>query len=201
MSIFEQLGEHISNLSKQDKMLLAKYVTMSEINFIFENTRESIAEEAKTRTQSKISSIFTKGYSQDRKLYNSIYYSWNGDNLNILSTKSYFNILNEGFKSFDMKPGLLGKTVPMKLPGGAIIYRKVFDNSNSNPKKKTLISNKNWIHPGLVGAHIDEIVKNEMQDYINNIMRTTIVSIIDLAKDRSGGKIEKNTYEILRDLE
>jgi len=186
MSIYEELEVHIKALTTQEKMFLAKYVSPSEITSIFNNMRETIAEEAKSRTQSKIATTFNKGYGTGA-LFSSIYYSFDGDSVKISSTKSYFAILNQGYSAFDMKDSLAGKNVKMRLPGGRVIYRRCGPD-NGNPKSRKAgvpKSNNNWIHPGYKGAHIDEIVQKEMETFVEDLVKQTVLRLINIAKSRN----------------
>lgn len=190
MPIFEEMEIHIKALTSQEKMFLAKYVLQSEITSIFNNMRESIAEEAKKRTQSKIATTFTKGYGTGA-LFNSIYYSFDGDNIKISSTKNYFSILNEGYGSFDMKESMAGKNVKMRLPGGRVIYRRCGPDSGNPKKRKSGLpkSTADWIHPGYTGAHIDDLVQRDMETFIEDSVRQTVLRLINIAKSRNAQEI------------
>lgn len=183
---FDALELQIQSFSSEEKALLARRIKASEIEMIFTNIKEAIAQEAKNRVQSKIALTFNHGYGNG-SLFNSIYYKIDGDSITISSTKSYFAILNAGFAPFDMKQALLGRTVKMRLPGGRMIFRKVGNpNANQDPRKKTkpLVGSHNWIHPGIRGANIYQVVNQEMEVWINDFVTTKMHSLIEMARGR-----------------
>ena len=190
--IHEELEIHIKAMTQQEKMFFAKYISPSEIKATFIQMKETIAQEAKQRTQSKIASTFNKGYGTGA-LLNSLSYEIEGNEVKILSTKGYFKILNEGYGPFDMKPGLQGQTVKMRLPGGRVIFRKC---GVPNSKSKISNSNKQWEHPGYIGRHVDKQVQEEMEVFITDFVRTTILSLINVAKSRAGGTLTPGNASI-----
>ena len=137
MSSFEYSDEslllEIQSLSNEERAFIAKRLNLSDIKTYFEDIKNVIAQEAKRRIQSKIALTFR---SSTGALFNSIYYQIEGDSIKVSSTKNYFEILNKGFESFDMKKALSGKTVKMKLPGGKIIYLRVPTSEQINVKKQ-----------------------------------------------------------------
>jgi hypothetical protein len=183
---FDALELQIKSFSLEEKALLARKIRVSEIEDIFTNIREVIAQEAKNRVQSKIALTFNKGYGSGN-LFSSIYYKIEDNNITVSSTKNYFSILNAGFGPFDMKKSLLGQTVKMRLPGGKIIFRKVGNpNANQNPRKKSrpITGGHNWVHPGIRGANIYAKVNQEMENFINDYVTTRMRSLIAMAKGR-----------------
>lgn len=189
MPNFEELELRIKKLSLEEKKFLAKYVSPSEIESIFNNMKDAIAQEAKLRTQSKIATTFNKGYGTGA-LFNSIFFSVEGDDIKISSTKNYFNILNQGFGSFDMKKAFAGGNVKMRLPGGQIIYRKAgLPDSGPNPTKRNRPGSQgtrnNFIHPGYKGVHIEQSVNDEMEEFIFNYVHETVERLLQIAKSRN----------------
>ncbi len=198
---YSQLSLHIQSLTDSEKKLLAERISASEIEMVFSDMREVIAQEAKNRIQSKIALTFNRGYGTG-ELFNSIYYKIDGDSISISSTKNYFAILNHGIKSFDMKEALLGKRVKMRLPGGAIIYRSVGDSNKFDPrKKKNPPKSGGWIYPGYSGAHIYETVNEEIQVWMNDYVNTQVRSLLERAKARNvwGHSLDGKKYHNVRD--
>lgn len=189
-----QLSLTIDSLTDEQKKMLAKRVRVSEIEMVFSDMREVIAQEAKNRVQSKIALRFNHGYGTG-ELFNSIYYKIEGDSITISSTKNYFAILNHGIRSFDMKEAFLNGSgrVKMRLPGGAVIFRSVGnpEQKDVRKKKKSPLSKAAWIYPGVSGAHIYEAVNEEMQIWMADYVNTQIRSLLKRAEGR-----EQDVYGI-----
>lgn len=166
----------INSLSDKQKEYLAKKLRPSQIKSIFDNIKLNIAQEAKRRIQSKIALNFR---SRKGELFNSIYYQIQGDQIILSSTKSYFAILNAGYNAFDMKKALGGRVIPMRLPGGRIIFRSV-PQQNSLPSKSGKPSSA-WIHPGYRGRHIYEQVEAEMEQWVRTYVREQVDSLLEMA--------------------
>lgn len=202
---YSELSLSINALTQSEREALARRVPMQEIKDIFENIKSAIAQEAKNRVQSKIALNFNHGYGTGA-LFNSIYYKIEGDNITVSSTKNYFAILNYGIKPFDMKQGKLGNPVKMRLPGGAVIYRRPPSKENNNPRKrKTPLAQASWWYPGFSGAHVYEIVTEEMKVWMNAYVNTEVRKLLERAKgndedyfgisQRTGRRYYKNRDE------
>ncbi len=184
-----ELTVSINGLSGEQKRKLAK-LPPDVIRRTFDDIKTSIAIEAKKRVQAKIATTFTGGYGNGA-LFESIYYTIDGDNINVSSTKSYFAILNAGYKSFDMKKALGGKRVGMKMPGGAIIYRTVGGDTGKSPKRQRpgkVSFPSGWIHPGYEGKHIYEQVEKEMELFVKTYVRQQIQNLMIMAGVQFGVK-------------
>lgn len=76
----------------------------------------------------------------------------------------YASYLNEGYDPFDMKPGLMGKTVPIDTPEGTI-FRRVGPNSTG------------WIHPGYEGKFYIQKAQKKLYEgiltVVNNLSELT----------------------------
>jgi hypothetical protein len=180
---FSELSLTIQALSEEDKEALARRIPQAEIKRVFDDIKQVIAQEAMNRVQSKIALRFNKGYGTG-ELFQSIYYKVEGDTISVSSTKNYFAILNEGIRSFDMKANL-GTKVKMRLPGGAIIYRQGPSKDEADPrKKKSPLTKASWIYPGVAGAHVYEIVAQEMQTWMTDYVNTEVKKLLDRAKGR-----------------
>jgi hypothetical protein len=180
---FEELSLTIQALSEEDKEVLARRISQAEIKRVFDDIKQVIAQEAMSRVQSKIALRFNKGYGIG-ELFNSIYFKVEGDTITVSSTKNYFAILNEGIRSFDMKKNLANR-VKMRLPGGAIIYRSAPAKDGQDPrKKKSPLAKASWIYPGISGAHIYEIVAEEMKTWMTDYVNTEVRKLLDRAKGR-----------------
>jgi len=73
-------------------------------------------------------------------------------------------LLETGWKSFDMKPGLLkgqfSRVIPLQLPG------------QSEPEFRTVTANsKGWKHPGFKGANVVERVREKLASYVSEAIR------------------------------
>jgi len=66
-------------------------------------------------------------------------------------------LLETGWDSFDMKPGLLkgaeSRIIPIKGSNGSVEFRRVSKNSPSS----------SWIHPGFKGAKVFDRVRERLQ--------------------------------------
>lgn len=172
-----ELLVYIDSLSPEVKKLLASRLRENTVEQMFYDIKTAIAIEAKNRIQSKIVTTFIHGYASGA-LFESIYYTITESGITLSSTKSYFDILNAGFASFDMKEAWAGKTVKMRLPGGAVVYRKVAAKDvQPNTRKKTLTSSR-WVHPGWRGVHIYEQVAKEMELWVKEYVRDRIQELI-----------------------
>jgi len=69
----------------------------------------------------------------------------------------YASYLNDGYDSFDMKKGLIGKTIPLQTPEG-LIFRKVSPNSTG------------WIHPGWEATHFVQNAEKKLYEGILKIV-------------------------------
>ena len=175
----EELILYIRNLSDEEKQTL-RNLPESYFETWKGDLLENIATEAKSRIQSKIALTFTRGYSTGA-LLQSIYYTIEGDSIRLSSTKNYFVILNKGYDSYDMKKTMSGRTVKMRLPGGAVVYRRVASevmnktvpNLNKRIRRKNYATS-NWIHPGWRGVHIYEMVEREMESWIQTYVREQV---------------------------
>lgn len=194
-SSFDSLIVQIEALRPDQLAILRDKYPQSYIEMYLSDIRDVIAREARSRIQSKIALTFHGGWSVDgnNSLMDSITYSIDGDTISLTSTKNHFAILNKGFSSFDMKPNQLGQTVKMRLPGGAVIYRRVGDdqtktvknlNTHLRTKKGTMrqrYTTKNWIHPGYRGQDIYGQVEREMEQwtraYVNERIQALLNSI------------------------
>jgi hypothetical protein len=207
-----ELVAAIKGLSKNQKMLLSVRYSEAYLTQLFDQIRENIAIAMKTRVQSKIATYFTAGYATGA-LFDSIYYTIVGSTITVKSTKNYFNILNAGYDSFDMKDALSGNDhVKIRLPGGRIIYRKCGDqsqqesatrknltfgssridgegkkirNARGNVSKymKQSYSAKNWIHPGYQGRHVMQVVEQEMSYWVKNYVNNEIMMLLSTVPD------------------
>lgn len=78
----------------------------------------------------------------------------------------YTSYLNDGYEAFDMKPGLMGKTVPIQTPEG-LIFRKVTPNSPAN----------SWIHPGMQAALFLEKSQKKLYEGILKIVDNNLTEL------------------------
>lgn len=76
----------------------------------------------------------------------------------------YASYLNEGYDPFDMKPGLMGKTVPLQTPEG-LIFRKVGPNS------------KGWIHPGWRATNYIALAEKKLYGGILKIVSNSLTEL------------------------
>lgn len=76
----------------------------------------------------------------------------------------YASYLNRGYASFDMKPGLMGKTIPIETENG-LIFRKVGPNS------------KGWIHPGFEATHFIELAQKKLYEGILKIVENNLTEL------------------------
>jgi len=65
------------------------------------------------------------------------------------------SFLNRGYGAFDMKPGLMGKTVPLKTTSGTV-FRRVGPHSSPD----------SWIHPGYQATNFVEKAKQKIEEGI-----------------------------------
>jgi hypothetical protein len=195
----EELLYSIQSLSEKQRKALSKKLRPEYIKQTFDTIKATIAQEAKQRIQSKIAITFIRGYSKG-DLFNSIYTQIEGDKIIVKSTKSYFAILNDGIKSWDMKEKFAGRTVKMRLPGGKVIFRKVpaADTPKEQAKKKNQPISKTggWIYPGYSGVHIYETVAKEMETWTKTYVRNAIQELIRSAgaEDYSFAGTEEKYY-------
>lgn len=192
-NIIEDVENIIEMLTSEQLATFSEYMKPSDIEDMFTNIKYGIAEELLRRVKSKANIVYNAGWSLHGGIASSLYYEVTNDSIEIKSSKDYFNILEEGFESFDMKKSLLGKTVKVRLPGGQIInpYRIVSDSAiktiiNENPKlyrkktkiKKKFYTTKNWIHPGYEGRHIVAQVNAQMRPWVQAYIKDTIMQYI-----------------------
>lgn len=69
----------------------------------------------------------------------------------------YSSFLDTGTKSFDMKPSLRGKIIPIKTPAG-IAFRRVSDRSTG------------WIHPGIRPYNYTTLAHEKLQRSIVKVV-------------------------------
>jgi len=187
------LLQMVRALTDTQKLALRQKYSQSYIADFIHQIREEIAIQAVTQIRAKVNLTFTAGYGGrgGTPLVESIYYKFDdNDDVYISSNNSVLDILNAGYDSFDMKEKLAGRTVPLRLPGGRIIYRKVDDlpahrTENLNPnyrtkknKQRKFYSTKNWIHPGYQGKHIYKLVAQEMKPWVEEFIRERVYALL-----------------------
>lgn len=197
-----ELSQRIAALSPPQVRALRSKYTQADLTNFFAQLREEIANMVTIRVKSKVVTTFTGGYGGTkigRKPLVDTIYSYFDDDGSIVVTSSdpVMTILNAGFASFDMKERLMGKVVPLRLPGGRIIWRKVGDqdrmrvdnlivgpirNTRYLTKKRSIrqyYSSKNWIHPGYQGKHIFEQVARELEPVIKEHVWERVTALLD----------------------
>jgi hypothetical protein len=185
----DELLVTVQSLPEEQVKALRKKLRPEVINQTFETIKNTIAQEAKQRIQSKISLTFIHGYSTGA-LFQSIYTEISGDEIRVKSTKSYFAILNHGIKSWDMKEKFGGRVVKMRLPGGKVIFRRCPEVSNIaalTKGKKPTVHGGGWIYPGFSGVHIYETVAKEMEIWTKTYVRNQILELIRSASSEDYG--------------
>lgn len=102
-----------------------------------------------------------------------------------VGTARYMLYQNNGFDPFLME-SLEGKTIPIRGPGGGIVYRTVSPGSPGTPKvvsrdeRGVITSSKiRWMHPGLEGSHfIDRSLRQALQEWVDTEEGATLVATL-----------------------
>lgn len=211
-----ELIDTIKTLTPRQIEALRQSKTQADITMFTRQLLEEVVEMLVVRVKSAVITTFN-GYGgrsigprgPRQPLAQSIYGTISDDGqIYISSPDEVMTILNAGFDSFDMKEKLRGRVMPLRLPGGRVIYRVVGDQSstssrvsNLNPDLKTkknskrvYYSTKNWIHPGYRGKHIYEKVVEEMQPIIKDHVRERVHGFLETMEFNPYTRSNSTTY-------
>lgn len=154
----------------------------NEIGSLFEDYSEDTIKDNSDQILAQIKEVLINVLNDNglnyASIYNNIDISFNeflGIKLESNSNIPYFKYLDSGYKSFDLKPGLLNAR-NRRISKNGIIYTIVPIKERSGEIKFRVVSSKSrpssWIHPGYRGRNIlDKTV-----DRSNRLIRRELIN-------------------------